>query len=86
MIRLSMDQRESDISGDGDVFNGETAIGRAHVDIRVPRGAPTTERRKAERSGTGRRMGTIWFQGQKPHPPLAGLIGKDLTMRLDDAA
>ena len=84
MIGVTMDERESDISGDGDVFNGESAIERAHVDMRVPRGAPATGRCKAERIGTGRRMGTIWFQGQPPPGPPPDLIGKDLTLRLDD--
>ena len=78
-----MKPREADISGDGDIFEGERAIGRAHVDIRVPR-ASVGERRKAERRSTARRMGTIWFQGQTPLGPPLDLIGKELSMRLDD--
>ena len=80
-----MDQRESDISGDGDVFDGERAIGRAHVDSRVPpAAAATSERHKAERSETGRRRGTILFHGQTPLGPPFALIGKELKLRLDD--
>ena len=82
-IRFSMKPRESDISGDGDIFDGERAIGRAHVDIRVP-SASSGERHKAERRSTARRMGAIWFQGQTPSGPPLDLIGKELTMRLDD--
>jgi hypothetical protein len=79
-----MGQRDSDISGDGDVFDGDGAIGRAHVDIRVPRAAvATTERHKAERSGKDGRMGTIWFLGQTPLGPPLALIGKELSIRLD---
>ena len=79
-----MDQRESDISGDGDVFDGERAIGRAHVDICVPPAAvATSERHKDERSEKDGRMGMIWFQGQTPLGPPFALIGKELKMRLD---
>jgi hypothetical protein len=79
-----MDRRDPDISGDGDVFHGERAIGRAHVDIRVPRGAvATSERDKPEPSGKDGRMGTIWFLGQTPLGPPLALIGKELSIRLD---
>jgi hypothetical protein len=74
------------IKSEGNVFDDQgRSVGRAHVDIRLPRAAATTsERRTAEREGTGRRMGTIRFQSQGLLGPPAALIGKALTMRLDD--
>jgi hypothetical protein len=83
-MRVIMAQRDSDITGDGQVFDGERAIGRAHVDIRVPRAAIVTgERHKAERRGEDGRVGTIWFLGQTQLGPPLTLIGKELSMRLD---
>jgi hypothetical protein len=57
-------------------------VGRAHVKIRIPRAAGTTtcERRKAERKG----VGSIRFDNQGPLGAPLALIGKQLTMRLDD--
>ena len=74
------------IRSEGDVSDDQgRSVGRAHVDIRIPRAAATTsERRTAEREGAGRRMGTIRFQGQGLLGPPAALVGKVLTMRLDD--
>ena len=62
-IRFSIVLLEADISGDSDLFDGERAIGRAHVDIRVPR-ASAGERRKAERLSTARRMGPFGFKAR----------------------
>lgn len=59
------------------------SVGRAQVNICLPRAAGTTTSkwRKVERKGAG----TIRFHNQGPSlgPPLA-LIGKQLTMRLHD--
>lgn len=58
------------------------SVGRAHINIRIARAAGTTtsERRKAERKG----VGTIRFHNQGPLGVPLALIGKQLTMRLDD--
>jgi hypothetical protein len=56
------------------------SVGRAHVNIRLPRAAGTTtsDERKAEQKGT------IRFYHQGPGGPSLTLVGKQLKMRLND--
>lgn len=68
--------------GEGDVFDDRgRAVGRARLTARRPRPPDTTgERRGAEQ----RLVGKIVFDGAAPTGPPLDLIGKRLTMRLDD--
>ena len=56
------------------------SVGRAHVNIRLPRAAGTTtsDERKAEQQGI------IRFYHQGPLGPPVALVGQQLTMRLND--
>jgi hypothetical protein len=56
------------------------SVGRARVNIRLPRAAGTTtsDERKAEQEGT------IRFYHQGPLGPPVALVGQQLTMRLTD--
>ena len=56
------------------------SVGRAHVNIRLPRAAGTTtsDERKAEQKGT------IRFYNQGPLGPSVTLVGQQLKMRLTD--